>query len=364
MGAIAGSPFEANARWYLALCAILVGDHTAAVPVLEALAKDLPSDKEWRKHRYWLARSRIANGDKRTGEGELRALSAEDGTDWYGLLARQRLGLKPVSGARVAEDAALKRARTDEPSVRPRLLWSLALDDDAIAAVRTQAPDKPTLGDVGLAQSFGDFFWGYRRGPTFLPFPRTKGSALVGGAGWRASYAAPHRPLVDEAARASGITPSFVYAIMRTESGFDPKAVSVAGARGLTQLLPPVARTACARTGRPLSDAERLFEPSVSIALGADVLGMHKAELGSLMLAAAAYNGAPQNVAAWMKRHGSLEVELFVERVPFRETRDYIKKVLATDAIYRALDGAPLALDVPKQIGAPPEKLTVTPYDR
>jgi soluble lytic murein transglycosylase-like protein len=65
-----------------------------------------------------------------------------------------------------------------------------------------------------------------------------------------------------------------------------------------------------------------------------------------------------------MERYGHLDVELFVERIPFRETRDYVKKVLATAAIYRGLEGAPVELDLPARIGRPPATVTVTTPDR
>jgi soluble lytic murein transglycosylase len=139
--------------------------------------------------------------------------------------------------------------------------------------------------------------------------------------------------------------------------------VSIAGARGLTQLLPSVARTACRLQHRPLSDAQRAFEPDVALSLGATILALHQREFGALLLAAAAYNGAPENVALWMQRYGQLSPERFIERIPFKETRDYVKKVLATEALYRALDGGELSLALPERIGPPPAAFTRTVAD-
>ncbi|OGQ23707.1 MAG: hypothetical protein A2138_11835 [Deltaproteobacteria bacterium RBG_16_71_12] len=150
---------------------------------------------------------------------------------------------------------------------------------------------------------------------------------------------------------------------MRTESGFDPRAVSVAGALGVIQLLPSAARGAARLAGRPESDAERIFEPEVALDLGAALLGAEKRELGSLLLAAAAYNGGAPNVASWLSEFRTLELELFIERIPFRETRDYVKRVLAVEAVYRALAGGALVLDLPEALPAPPEHLTHFPVD-
>jgi soluble lytic murein transglycosylase-like protein len=81
-----------------------------------------------------------------------------------------------------------------------------------------------------------------------------------------------------------------------------------------------------------------------------------------VLLAAASYNGSPEHVSGWLRDFGHLEPELFVERIPFKETRDYVKKVLPTMAVYRALGGEPLLLDLPDApLGPPPAKLTGFP---
>jgi soluble lytic murein transglycosylase len=157
------------------------------------------------------------------------------------------------------------------------------------------------------------------------------------------------------------VDPFFIYAIMRTESGFDPEARSPVGALGLMQLMPYTGRGMAGLVGQKLPDPvdPALIRPAVSVALGAGFLGRLQAELGSPMLAAAAYNGSPQEVSRWMAAFGHLTPLLFVERMPFKETRNYVKKVLATLAIYRGLAGAEVRLEIPLEaVGAPPEKLT------
>ena len=161
----------------------------------------------------------------------------------------------------------------------------------------------------------------------------------------------------------AAIPASFLYAIMRTESGFDARAVSVAGARGVIQLLPSVARGVARLAGRPESDAERIFEPEVAIDLGAALLGAERRELGSLLLAAAAYNGGAPNVAQWLTQFHALELERFIERIPFRETRDYVKRVLAVEATYRGLQGGALELELPATLSPPTGPLTHFPVD-
>jgi soluble lytic murein transglycosylase len=195
-----------------------------------------------------------------------------------------------------------------------------------------------------------------------LHAPRRGEGRLVGGGAWRASFARPWAGLVDDAALKAGVPPSFVMGIMRTESGFDASAVSIAGARGLMQLLPSVARTTATVSSLPTSLSGRLHDPDAIIPLGAHLLGRLAREHGSILMAAAAYNAGPGPASTWAARFGHLPVDRFVERISFKETRNYVKKVLAAEALYRALDGGPLMLDLPATI-APAKDFTRLPYD-
>jgi soluble lytic murein transglycosylase len=176
------------------------------------------------------------------------------------------------------------------------------------------------------------------------------------------SFARPWRALVDEAAGSGGATPSFVMAIMRTESGFDPGAVSAAGAKGLLQLLPSVARGTAVVTGLPPTLPTRLSDVDANILLGAHLLGLLQREHGSMLLAAAAYNAGPEPAVGWASRFGSLPPELLVERISFKETRNYVKKVLAAEAVYRGLDGGEVSLALPEHT-VPAKAFTRFPYD-
>ncbi len=355
---LAGTPLLASARWYLALCDLLRGRWSQALPVLELLVREMPDEREALKHRYWLARARFATTDKASkvlARDELSALTDSQPIEYYGLLARARLGRKPLQGAKVGADALAQLARDDEDAGKVLLLWQLGLDEEARMFARALGE---ASADIGLQHKIGDATFGWRRGARFMPFPRTRGGALVRDAGWRVSFASPWRDVVDASANKYGVPASFIYAIMRTESGFDPRAVSVAGAQGLLQLLPSAARGSAGLAGRPLEDARRIFEPEVAIDLGTALLAAGRREFGSLALSAAAYNGGARNVAGWLAQKQDLEVELFIESIPFKETRDYVKRVLAAEATYRALDGGALFLDLPTSLPAPPSTFT------
>ncbi len=357
-----GTSWQEQATWYRAFLRLTVlGDAAGA----EALLASLSATKsEPRKYRYWRAQALEALGRPKEAQALLSALMKEEATDWYGLLARRALGLPPVAGVAVAREALVKQAPDDDDARVTRLLFSLGFDDEARQRCRARAQGKrsPSLAEVGLCQQVDDPSFGWRHGGFFTPRVEVKGDRLVGGGAWRASFARPWAGLVDDAALKAGVPPSFVMGIMRTESGFDASAVSIAGARGLMQLLPSVARTTATVSSLPTSLSGRLHDPDAIIPLGAHLLGRLAREHGSILMAAAAYNAGPGPASTWAARFGHLPVDRFVERISFKETRNYVKKVLAAEALYRALDGGPLMLDLPATI-APAKDFTRLPYD-
>lgn len=348
--------YAGSARWYLALCDMLRGNWQDAVPVLQALVTELPDEREQLKHRYWLARAHIESGDKKLGKAELAKIM-EEPIEYYGMLARKRLGRAPIKGSKIAADAMTKLAKDDDKVL---LLWGIGLDAEARTLARSLGEDIPA---IGLQHKVNDATYGWRRGAKFIPFPRASGGALAKSALWRVSYASPWLDVVEASAKKHGIAPTFAYAIMRTESGFDPRAVSVAGALGVIQLLPSAARGSARLAGRAVEDAARIFEPEIAIDLGTALLAAAQKEFGSQMLSAAAYNGGAHNLVVWMKEYRTLETELFVERIPFKETRDYVKRVTAVEAVYRGLNGGDVTPKMPDLIPEPPEKFTHFPMD-
>ncbi len=353
------SVWDVQTKWQRAFLLLSAKhDAKAALPWFDAAIA--LKDKEVRKHRYWRARA-LDIVDPARAKRERQALINEEAVDWYGLLSRRDLGQAPLRGIVVAPRILEQGIVVDEEVRLIRLLYGLGFDAEARDRARARGlrDQRVSLPNIGLSQSVEDASFGWRRGGLYLPSPSTQKNRLVPSASWRVSYPTPWREVVDAAAAASGSPSSFVYAIMRTESGFDAAASSSAGAQGVLQLLPSVAR------GLAGKDASL---PAVStgvrddIALGAALLGLMVKEHGSLLMAAAAYNGAPENAQAWAKRFSQLPVDVFVERVPFKETREYIKRVLVVEAMYRALDGGVLTLDLPERL-SPATTFSTFPYD-
>ena len=140
-------------------------------------------------------------------------------------------------------------------------------------------------------------------------------------------------------ARANHLDPALVAAVIRQESSWNPRAVSRAGARGLMQVMPPVGKEIAQSRNYPLWDPALLFDADVSLELGTSHLRAALAESNALPRALAAYNAGASRVRRWAQRTGADDPELFIERIPFVETRDYVRIVIRNAEMYRGLYG-------------------------
>jgi soluble lytic murein transglycosylase len=128
-----------------------------------------------------------------------------------------------------------------------------------------------------------------------------------------------------------------VAALIHQESSFNPRATSRAGARGLMQVMPDVGRALARGAGIREWDPLLLYQPEVNLPLGAAHLDAMLRSYPQLEYALAAYNAGGTPVARWRTMAGAADPELFVERIPYDETRDYVRTLLRNRAIYREL---------------------------
>ncbi len=150
-------------------------------------------------------------------------------------------------------------------------------------------------------------------------------------------YPAGWGDLVSEQAAQYGVDPLLMLALMRQESSFDPRAQSGAEAMGLTQVVPPTARSIASRLGRADFALRDLLKPAVSVEFGtwfmAQLLGDYK---GRVFPALAAYDAGGGNVARWLQRFGD-DPDVLVEQIPFDETRTYLRIVYDNYIHYQRL---------------------------
>jgi soluble lytic murein transglycosylase len=157
--------------------------------------------------------------------------------------------------------------------------------------------------------------------------------------GYSLAYPLLRRDALLAQARANNLDPALIAAVIRQESSWNPRAVSRAGARGLMQVLPSVGKQIARSRRYPVWDPVLLFDPDVSLELGSAHLRAALSEYSNRPGALATYNAGASRVRRWSRRAGASDPELFIERIPFVETRDYVRIVLRNAELYRALYG-------------------------
>lgn len=168
---------------------------------------------------------------------------------------------------------------------------------------------------------------------------------------WECVYPRPYADAVTELEAQRKLPAGLVHALMRQESAFDPEIGSPVGARGLLQLMPATAKEAAKEASVPFSP-ELVTVPDVNIALGGFYIGKLLGTFqGSLPLAVASYNAGPGAVSSWLKNGVETEVDLWVARIPYDETRNYVVRVMGNLARYQWLAGGDAAVtEVPLQV--------------
>ena len=162
---------------------------------------------------------------------------------------------------------------------------------------------------------------------------------------WACVYPEPYRDELRAAEARFSLPLGLGHAIMRQESAFRVDAESDAGALGLMQLMPDTAAKLGHELGRELGPGD-LLRPDVNIELGTSYLGkLLKGFRGSVPLTAAGYNAGPQAVRTWLRCPSEREVDLWVARIPYGETRDYVVRVVGNLARYQYLAGGPAAVE-------------------
>ena len=159
-----------------------------------------------------------------------------------------------------------------------------------------------------------------------------------GYAAWLLAYPKPWESLVSKAAPAESTLYYTAYAIMREESYYNPKAESWANARGLMQLMLPTAQSTAAQIGMDKPAAQDLFKPEIAIPIGTAYIDkLNKILVPHPMFVLPGYNAGQGNVGKWMTRFADLDVDMYVEKIPFTEARHYAKRVGTTLWRYRWL---------------------------
>lgn len=309
---------------------------------------------------YWVARAAQAAGRRVLAVERYRATIAVEALHWYALLSAARLralGEDPgdpfVADADGGASVTTRSAKHDAPAMLASVALPAEVDfyarlgllEDAVGALRAAEPSLRGggAGDAALARAYRDL--GEYPRPVWLA-SHEHGELLARPAApdnawaWEAAYPRPYADAVATAARDAKLDADLIHAVMRKESEFDPSVVSYADAIGLMQLLPKTAEK-IARARREEYRRELLFDPATSIRWGAHYLGnLNRQFDGQSLLAVAAYNAGEHKVEPWLAheaRGGKVELDLFVERIPIEQTRNYVRRVACAWARYAYL---------------------------
>ena len=155
---------------------------------------------------------------------------------------------------------------------------------------------------------------------------------------WASAYPQAYKGIVGSTAEEFKVASELIWSIMRAETFFRAQAISPVGARGLMQLMPHTARKVASLMEGWKFRERQLLEPEVNIRLGGRYLKRLLTKFGgNIPLAVAAYNAGPHRVESWLSQFGKLDVDEFIEHIPFVETRNYVKKVVNNFSVYKRL---------------------------
>lgn len=154
---------------------------------------------------------------------------------------------------------------------------------------------------------------------------------------WEILFPLTHWKLIKDECKRYAIDPYVVAGLIRQESVFNPTAISRVGARGLMQLMPSTARHIARSQGIGQVTAADLYNPVLNIKLGMYYLSQRLGDFGRIEYAAAAYNAGPGRVRQWLAARRDMDIEEWIEHIPFSETRGYVQGVLRNAANYRRL---------------------------
>ena len=330
-----------SALWELGFRAFETRRYARAVRYLSSYTALSTTAMDEARGFYWLGRS-YRRGPKAI-EAYRKAIEVEP-LHWYAVLAANRLkrfGVEPP----VPFENAASPGSVDLPTSALRVpdtfeaYRRLGLDLDGIAWLN--AHENALVVDYPKGQRIPLLTGLYRDAGAYreaLLIARRRMAYLQANPAehrwwWDAVYPMPWRPIVDE--HRGELPRALIYATMRQESGFRPEVVSRAGAVGLMQLMPELAT----RLARKPVTRSMLRSPETNIALGLDEMAALAAEFdGVYPLSIAAYNAGKSRVKRWLKESRKMELDRFVERIPFNETRNYVRRVTTHYARYSYLD--------------------------
>ena len=301
---------------------------------------------------YWTGRAHEQRGDAAAAARQYGMVLADGVRSYYGLLAGRRSTAGPRSAA-LPDLPANPREALDGDVRFTRVQWLRAVGLTDFADEEMDDLTRRSLGEPRRLYAASAVYAEETRYHLALRILRRhfQSYARSGGAltrqFWQMFYPLGWRAELTEAAARAAVDPLLVAAVVREESSFYPQARSRVGARGLMQLMPDTARPMAQARRLAFNNGDLLDDPAANLDMGSGYLGGLLREFGDARLAAAAYNAGPGRVREWWAGRRSDDVDVWVEQIPFNETRAYVKRVMLSWEEYRRLYGAASLEDAP-----------------
>lgn len=318
------------------------GAYRDAAAVFERYRDTHPTGASHEQATYWSARALLKAGDPESAGERLRELVAANPVSYYGMRAADLLGEatwhaalapSPGTGAEAVREVANAMIRVEvlrELEIHEAIAFEL---ERVQRHFRTRETALYALAEALNAR--GEILIGIQLGREIQRRAGTWNERLL-----RIVYPFPYQERIVAESKKNGLDPFFVAGLIRQESMFNARAVSPAGAIGLMQVMPSTGKRLARKAGLRQVSAQQLKDPDLNIRLGtiflADLLAEYDRKVADAL---AAYNAGPTRMARWRNFPEYGDVELFTERIPFDETRDYVKVVQQNARIYAALYG-------------------------
>jgi peptidoglycan lytic transglycosylase len=294
---------------------------------IAAMPETLRAQARWR---YWLARANEQLKDADAARALYEELVTRD-DNYYAAMAAARLGADYAPHPQpLPENVAAMQTLSRLPAMqRVRELLAVQLRSEAEAEWSQIFATLQPGEHLAAAQLAHEWAWHDQAVAT---------AARLGlYYDYQFLYPQPYDPEVNAAVKLSGLTADLIYGVMRQETLFRPDAQSAANARGLLQLLPDTARIVARKNNLPIPGEDDLFNPAVNVPLGAVYLkSLVDSFDGQVVLALASYNAGPNAARRWLPAN-AMESDVWMENIPYNETRNYVQRVLWHSLVFHWL---------------------------
>jgi soluble lytic murein transglycosylase len=323
------------ARFRAAIIAFIGKNYRAAASEMDSLVKRSSGSGDALAAAYWAGKAYAALGDSLHAKERWRAVIAKDPLNYYAVKAAANLDTVVIAPDRTLAPYP-SVAVVDSASDRVAILKDVGMDTEAEFENSRLFKDAATSPQRLLATAHA--FAGTDQAERSIALGK-KALDQMGRSSQnlRLYFPVVARETLVSSAKENDLDPILVASLIRQESLWNPRATSGAGARGLMQLLPSVGKSVAASKGISPWDAALLYQPDVNIQLGTSHLSVLMRRYPNVVRALAAYNAGESRVAKWSGKAGAEDPEIFTERIPFVETRDYVRIILRNRAYYDAL---------------------------